>query len=111
MPIKYMGQCSEHKTSFVPNICSEVELFRTYKLPKLQSVLYTIRLKLLHFVKSVNRCHFKIFGELSKNLFSVQFINNHENVAKISLLHISSRETFWKFLCIVLLHLLWHLPS
>ena len=33
MPIKYMGQCSEHKASFVPNICSEVELFRTYKLP------------------------------------------------------------------------------
>ena len=33
MPIKYMGECSEHKASFVPNICSEVELFRTYKLP------------------------------------------------------------------------------
>ena len=35
MPIKYMGQCSEHKASFVPNICSEVELFRTYKVPRL----------------------------------------------------------------------------
>ena len=35
MPIKYMGQCSEHKASFVPNICSEVELFRTYKLPSI----------------------------------------------------------------------------
>ena len=34
MPIKYMGECSEHKASFVPNICSEVELFRTYKLPE-----------------------------------------------------------------------------
>ena len=33
MTIKYMDQCSEHKASFVPNICSEVELFRTYKLP------------------------------------------------------------------------------
>ena len=37
MPIKYMGQCSEHKASFVPNICSEVELFRTYKLPYMGS--------------------------------------------------------------------------
>ena len=33
MPILYMGQCSEHKASFVPNKYSEVELFRTYKLP------------------------------------------------------------------------------
>ena len=38
MPIKYVSQCSEHKASFVPNICSEVELFRTYKLPKTWSV-------------------------------------------------------------------------
>ena len=43
MPIKYMDKCSEHKVRFVPNICSEVELFRTYKLP--------------NFEPSVDGCH------------------------------------------------------
>ena len=31
---------------------------------------------------------------LTKYFFSVHFINNHENVAKILLLHISSRNNF-----------------
>ena len=50
MPIKYMGKCSEHKVRFVPNICSEVELFRTYKLPNFAKIDFTdpVTINLLH---------------------------------------------------------------